>query len=28
LQEPLVSQALQSRVSQVMVALGADPAAE
>ena len=28
LQEPLDSQALQSRVSQVMVALGADPAAE
>ena len=28
LQEPLVSQALRSRVSQVIVALGADPAAE
>ena len=28
LQEPLVSQAFQSRVSQVLVALGSDPAAE
>lgn len=28
LQEPMVSQALQTRVSQVMVALGADPAAQ
>jgi hypothetical protein len=28
LQEPLVGQALRSRVSQVIVALGADPAAE